>query len=175
MQENNLLRPKTVNSNEYSISDTNSNNKYEIPGYDTVSYWVEQSDVPEIDLMAELPCKMNNAKEKYTPDGRKYIQGSINGISIYAYRNGASLSYSLPKFLRGNNIESIQLWEVKEIHNKMSELLDFSIYKAKVTRIDVAATFIMSQPFEKYLMQLGSLTRFNITPDTNGRYYHNSK
>lgn len=175
IEENKESHSNTVNTNEHSNIDTNTNNRYEIPGYDTVCYWIEQSDVPEIDFMSELPCKMENRKEKNTVDGRIFIRGFIEGIALDVYTNGVSIRVSLPKLLLGNNIESIFLDEVKQAHDKISKMVGFSIYKGKVTRIDVSSTFIMLHPFNGYLMALGSLSRFNEENDNNNRYYFNSK
>lgn len=176
IEANKQAYSNTVNSNEHSNIDTNANNRYEVPGYDTVCYWVEQSDVPEIDFMAELPCRMEKLpEERKKADGRIFLRGFIEGMALDVYPNGVSIRVSLPKLLLGNNIESILLDEVNRAHNRISELLGFSIYKAKVTRIDLSATFIVLHPFNSYLQSLGQLTRFHDETDKNGRYYFNRK
>lgn len=162
-----------VNTNEYSNSQTDSNKRYNIPGYDTISYWVEQYDVPEIDLLAEISCKMKDEQDGTTHSGQTYIEGYIDEIYIRVFQNGIIISVSLPKLILGKNVETIYLDEVKTAHEKISSILGFSIYRAKVTRIDVSSTFIMLHPFDKYLTSLGSISRFNEKPFDNGRYYFN--
>lgn len=162
-----------VNTNEYSNSQTDNNKRYNIPGYDSISYWVEQYDVPEIDLLAEISCKMKDEQDGTTNSGQTYIEGFIDKIYVRVFQNGIIISVSLPKLILGNNVESIYLNEVKKAHEKISSILGFSIYRAKVTRIDVSSTFIMLHPFNKYLSSLGSLSRFNMKHLDNGRYYFN--
>lgn len=176
LEDNKAVHFNTVNSNEHSNIDISDYYRYEIPGYDTVCYWVEQSDVPEMVLLEDLSSDMDEMpKENRDQYGNKYLSGTIKGLKVDLHQNGINIRVSLPKFLLGNNIESIFLDEVKKAHEQISEILGFSIYKARVYRIDLASTFLMLQPFKDYIFQFLSKPRFYSESDKNGLYYFNCK
>ena len=91
---------------------------------------------------------------KASEDRRK---GSLYTVKL---NNGSFFVHiSLPKFLKGNNFESLTLWEIREAINALESSLRISSHLAQVVRIEAAITLPVNLPPSEYMQEWGSFPR----------------
>lgn len=150
--------------------------------YDTVGLRLRAIDVPNVEFLAELPCRFDwvgEYKDKRT--GKLYCPGNLGGLKISVSESGLNIKGgSLSKWYKGNNIEPLNRMEVKLAIEKLSDILHVPLHKAFVTRLDVANTIMVNNPVTAYLSRLGELKGYKRMPVVDGKeeeglYYFQKK
>jgi Replication initiation factor. len=98
--------------------------------------------------------------------------GTLNGLKVQNRPNGCSICGSLPKFLYGNNLKSLDRHTIKEAIDKMETMLHCSIQVAKVTELELGCNFPMSKPVSAYLHKLGDCNFMVRSPLNKGSLYY---
>ncbi|MDN0052182.1 hypothetical protein QVN91_04225 [Bacteroides caecigallinarum] len=125
--------------------------------FDTVHFHVGDGITDFTQLAKYLP----NVKYKVDKYGNILFSNDfIDNLYIELHNGWMICQNSLPKFLLGNNVERINLQQVKEAIEKLSDMLHYDMSKTFVTRIDIADNFSMSENVSKYFSCLGNLQRF---------------
>ena len=81
---------------------------------DSIKLWISAEELTSIDLMAELPLKLNSISTT-TDDktNRIIIRGYLNSLCVIVTVNGVTISGSLSKYYYGNNMYTLSFSEIK--------------------------------------------------------------
>jgi hypothetical protein len=145
--------------------------------YDTLSLWLPSDKAPNIDLLAELPIKLNNLKETHNTNitALPLISGTYKHFFIKVREAGVYMRGSLNKYYHGTNVINLTYNEsVKAIEN-LSEELDLPLKSASVFRIDFSANYSLTHSVNAYYEYLGSAPRYNKLIAPTGITYSNSR
>lgn len=145
--------------------------------YDTLSLWIPSDKAPNVDLMAELPIKLNNLKETHNTNitALPLISGTYKHFFIKVREAGVYMHGSLNKYYHGTNVINLTYNEsVKAIEN-LSEELNLPLKSASVYRIDFSANYSMTYPVNAYYEYFGTARRYSKLIAPTGITYSNSR
>lgn len=135
--------------------------------YDKVKLWCERCDVGE--QYPNIAALLDEAKEQTDLNtGEVRTFGSLEGLKV-SLGSGLSIVGSMPKFLYGSNIYTLDRTATRQAIEKIEDALHISLDKAKVTGFEFGTTFPMKKPPSEYLERLGEmrrLQRYQFNPDT---------
>ena len=103
--------------------------------------------------------------------GETYVTGYLRNLQVYAGERGISIKGSLAKFLNGTNLRTLNRTEVIEAISQIQDALSVNLSKAKVTRLDLAATIETRYPPEAYYPLLGNCPRMYRGTEGSTLYY----
>lgn len=103
----------------------------------------------------------------------KSIEGNILGLRARMTEREFYLCGSICKAHLNNNLETLTRADTKEFFEKISDMLHLPIYKAKVTRLDIAHNLQMNHEIENYFPFLGECNYLIRLPQPNCLYYKN--
>jgi hypothetical protein len=143
---------------------------------DSVNLFLPQSEINEIDALAEIPNYLTNPKERHTGFGVSVV-GNLSNMQVKVKESGVYINGSLPKYLHGHNIITSDYKDVLLAFEKLSDELRIrpeALDKAIVSRVDYAATLAVNSQEIDYFSYLGEKPYFNrFLHDTS--LYYNSK
>lgn len=144
--------------------------------YDTIDFNLKSEFAGNIDLLAEVPLRLENSVEiKHINSNRVTVTGYIDSIKVNVTENRVKIiECSLPKWFLGDNFQTLTRGNTKEAIGKMSDLLHLPIHKADINRIDIAQNFIVKHETDVYYNHLGLLPDFNRLEQNKGIYYNNN-
>ncbi len=87
--------------------------------------------------------------------------GTIEGLKVAIYTGGLSIVGSMPKFLYGSNVYTLDRHKIEQAIEKISDTLHIQTEKAKVTEMEFGTNFMMKYPVADYLTMLGAMPRLN--------------
>ena len=108
------------------------------------------------------------------PTGEYSHSGSLENMKVSVGAATVGMNGSFPKFLHGNNLVSFTRADTERTIEKLSDLLHLPVKESKVSRIDIAANFIMKQPVRDYITLLGEASHFEKRPYCKTGLYYNS-
>lgn len=140
--------------------------------YDTVNFRLLQSEAGgEVNFLSETSCFLDNIGE-HSYDGNVVITGNINGLKVSLNRYQMKVKDgSLCKWFLGDNYQTMGRRDTQRAIEKLSDTLHLPMYKAAITRLDIAQNLIMKHPVEVYLNHLGQLRHATRLQEPNGLYY----
>ncbi len=103
------------------------------------------------------------------------IYGHLRNIRVSITQAGLHLTGSIAKYINGNNLDSINLDQVKDAFNELSDTFEIDIGKSNVTRIDLAANIKLANPVTDYLSILGDSSRLERSFCGNNTLYYQSQ
>lgn len=143
---------------------------------DSIELYLSQDDVRDVDLIAEIPNYLTNPKESY-PAGRVAVKGHLGNMLVTAKEHGLFIKGSIPKYLQGDNIRTSDYEGVLMAFEKLSDNLKIrpdDLKKAKVNRLDMAATLKVNQLETDYFQHLGSKPRYYRYEQGSTVYYNST-
>ena len=108
----------------------------------------------------------------------KCTVGNVKNCIVKLGKGWMSCCGSLPKFYFGNNIQRLTLQQVKEAITLLSAALHVDLFKANITRLDIADNFSMNESVKDYFECLGNipyLKRCYVVEDETLKYGKNIK
>lgn len=140
--------------------------------YDTIKGYqsIESFSNSDKDKMIYLLDDLSEVRDKF---GLSF-KGNYNGLSLKITENRFYLSGSLAKYQLGNNISTLNRSSIQESIESLSEAFKIDFGCMNLTRIDLAANFIMKFPIEMYIDRLISLSYYQKMPYENGLYFMKS-
>lgn len=144
---------------------------------DSVNLYLPQSELSNVDLLAEIPNYLTNLKEYVPKRGGVAVKGNLSNMQVTVKEHGVFINGSLPKYLQGNNIRTSNYQDVLYAFEKMSDELRISpgaLEEAIVRRVDYSATLSVANPEIDYFSYLGEKPYFNRFINNTSLYY-NSK
>lgn len=125
--------------------------------YDTVHFYVGDS----ITDFTTLAKHLSNVL--YTSDENGVLlcaKGYIGSLYVELHLGWMMCRNSLSRFYFGNNVQRMNLQQIKEAIEKLSDMLHYDACMLNVTRVDIADCFSMNRPVAEYFSCLGELSRF---------------
>ena len=141
---------------------------------DTLNISIDRSGIDEnIDLMGEIGARIEI--DPYNSNELK-VEGKLGNLKVVITGMEIRIYGSIAKYLKGDNLETLPLEELKMAIEKLEGKLGIPVRKGRITRVDMAGTFQMKEKPLLYLKKLGWLegfTRGTFSPDT--LYYTRGK
>ncbi len=126
---------------------------------DTVTLILPASEVPNTDLMGEVPVLLSNITEQFNDYGR-LVRGRCGNMVVSVKEEGVKVQCSLPKLLRGHSLGNMGIADVEDSFILISDLLHLPMYKAKVSKFDFAWNLEMDYSPDVYMRYLGRNNRY---------------
>lgn len=137
--------------------------------YDTIHFWIDRT------ILQNNPYRikefLSNVDEYDTTKGY-YIRAGLRNFSVYINDAGVSLKGSLSKFYFGNNIQSLSLDDTYKAIEMLSEMLNISLFDAKITRIDIGAVLITKYAPISYFKYFGNKRYFKRSQYMDNTLYY---
>ena len=117
--------------------------------YDTMKVWLDTLET------CKLEAVLTDYQERVNPKTGDLKQwGELKGLRVRAGGRGIVIEGSLPKYLFGNNLETLTRRATQEAIKSLSDDLHLPVERARVCRFDVAQNFLMKRPVIEYLSAL---------------------
>lgn len=140
--------------------------------YDTVKlcYSLLDNTVPKD---AEVFNNLVNITESIDVDTQStWIRGNAKNMVIRRNNNSITVQGSLPKYLYGNNLQTLQRADTGLIIEQLSDLISTDLSKSRLQRVDFSTNIITEHKPQYYYRFLGNLTRFYRHSDKSSLYYN---
>jgi len=144
--------------------------------YDKVKIWIDRAAAGvQCGAIASTLSGANTQIDHSTGEVKTF--GYIGGLKVCDFLGGVSVTGSLPKFIHGSNIYSLDRKSTARAIEKLSDELHVDVNGASVTGLEFGTNFLMKNPVQDYLCRLGDmprLLRYHFEPKTlyykgNGR------
>lgn len=137
--------------------------------YDKVKIWL-----PNYSIVGEkfptIANYLDNGKEiTDIKTGEIKTTGNKENLKIYESKRGVTIIGSLPKYLNGDNIGTLDIHSTKSAIEKMSDALHIDVNQAKVTEFEFGKNFFVKYPVQDYLSRMGEmpyLCKYHFNPST---------
>ena len=125
---------------------------------DTLNISIDRSGIDEnIDLIGEIGARIEI--DPYNSNELK-VEGKLGNLKVVVTGMEIRIYGSIAKYLKGDNLETLSLEELKMAIEKLEGKLGIPVRKGRVTRVDMAGTFQMKEKPLLYLKKLGWLEGF---------------
>ena len=138
-------------------------------GYDTIHMFIDGYALNKADISILSQRLERGGYNKNT--GEAWSVGNVENLKISVGGAGVSIKGSLSGFYYPNNTILVNRGEVKNAIGAVSDTLHISLNMAKVTRLDIAADFIMKNEPKSYFDILGTLVYFQRLRATQNTLY----
>lgn len=139
-------------------------------GYDTIHMFIDGYALNKADISILSQRLERGGYNKNT--GEAWSVGNVENLKISVGGAGVSVKGSLSGFYYPNNTMLVNRGEVKNAIGAVSDTLHISLNTAKVTRLDIAADFIMKNEPKSYFDILGTLVYFQRLRATQNTLYY---
>ncbi len=138
--------------------------------FDKVSLWVNRAMLG--DDFADLAARLNGGHQTIDNDGAvDGCNGSLENLRVTAKPTGLLVDGSLPKFLYGDNINTLNRGATKEALEKIGDCLGVDVMDAKVFGFEFGTNFYMEKPIAEYLNRLGDMPRMQRVAREGALYF----
>lgn len=129
---------------------------------DTVSLILNREQVPNIDLLAEIPLYLTSITSDGESYGKPTINGKLNSFDVTINEDRVKIrNASLTKYFLGNSLSMMNRSTIKQAFQKMSDALHLPIEKAEVIKFHYAKNIMLNNDVSLYLGYLGNNGRYN--------------
>jgi len=144
--------------------------------YDNIDFNLKREQAGNIDLLAEIPLLLKNTSEHYFDNGASVsITGYIDSLKVNVTDKRVKVSdSSICKWYLPENFQTLTRGDTKRAFEKLSDTLHLPMYKADVTRIDLAQGIIVKHETPVYYNHLGILQYYSRLEQNRGLYYNNN-
>ena len=126
--------------------------------YDKVKLWIDRAMIGG--NFSSIATYLESAKQNTDLEtGEVYTFGKLDRLNVSIYTGGVSIEGSLPKFLLGSNVYTLDRHLTAQAIEKISDYLHISVEKASVTKLEFGTNFLMKHPVVDYLSKLGAMPR----------------
>lgn len=140
--------------------------------YDTTYLRQRQDDMQSrVDFIELLPGLLDNVCFLSRVSGEQCVQGNLDNLIIKANQYSLFVGGSLCKYYLGDNFQILDRKDTRRAIEKLSDTLHLPMNKAIITRVDVAANFIMRYPPSVYFGYLGDCGATTRLLQPNSVYY----
>ena len=142
--------------------------------YDTIHLWLPEEQAGTNSLLSYVPQFLSAITEHQKEGGGGFISGTLgSNYRANVSLNGLSLKGSLAKYYLSDNFQTLTRSDSKRAIQMLSDELHLPIYKAKVTRLDLAQNFLMKYKPEAYYNYLGESQHYQRLSQPKSLYYNN--
>ena len=140
--------------------------------YDKIKIWIDGVTMQD-STQNKIASSLDEAKEQTDIKTGEYkIYGCLNGLKVHIYGGGISVVGSMPKYLNGNNVFSLDRHSIVEAFAKLEDDLHLHLDDAKVTEMEFGNTFIMKKPVTAYLHRFGDISRLKRCQFADSTLYY---
>ena len=79
---------------------------------DSIKLWLKADEITGINLMVELPQKLNNISTTIDKNTNIIIKGYLSNLYVMITEKGVCISGSLSKYYYGNNMYTLSFTEI---------------------------------------------------------------
>lgn len=141
--------------------------------FDTIHLRLRQDDLAGgVNFIESLPYLLTDVSTHQSEAGEVWVRGNLGNLTIRANHFQMSVKDgSLCRWYLGDNFQTMGRGEARRAIECLSDMLHLPMSNAAVTRLDLAANFIMKYPPTTYLDHLGELRYNKRLPQPDGLYY----
>ncbi|MGY6522423.1 MAG: phage/plasmid replication domain-containing protein [Mongoliitalea sp.] len=141
---------------------------------DTLHIWLPSEKIGKIDINI-FSQNLQGIEEIRSEFGEYKLRGRLKNLNVLLTQTGISIKGSLPKFYQGNNLKDLTIEEIKLALQKIENDLSISLYKAKITRIDIGFNLAMKYEPKFYFTGLGEKSQMHRSMiNSTSLYYTNT-
>jgi hypothetical protein len=142
--------------------------------YDTLYLWLPNEAIKESGYLQRVPTLLSNAKETSKQDtGEVYFTGSILGMSAIVSDAGISLKGSICKSYLNDNFKTLTRQDTQRAIEQIQDITYLPINLAKISRMDFAQSFTVSQDPNLFYQFLGECNNYKRIAQPKSLYYQN--
>jgi len=119
---------------------------------------------------------LENPEYRYNPKSELYYTvGKLRNLRVVQYSRSVSISGSLTKFIKGDNLQNITTLETRFGIQELSDLLKVPVGKADLYQVDIAANIEVDLPIIAYISSMGETNHYKMLPyPRTGLMYKNN-
>lgn len=137
---------------------------------DTVKLYLDKGSAGNVDLLAEIPCYLDNYSEVHNK-GEIKLCGMLDNFKLTVKDTGVSLSGSLAKYYLKDNFNTLLRNDIKLAIEKLSDKLHLPVENAKIYRLDIAQNYVVKQKPELYFNDFGDCKNYQRLLNEHSLYY----
>jgi hypothetical protein len=143
--------------------------------YDTIHFLLKETSINGgftdnvVERVGDILTDINERYNRYT--GELFLQGKLRNLTISVSTDQLKIMGSLQKFVKGNQLLPLNITEVKQGIQQLSDLLGLPIERSKITRMDIAQNIVTDYEPVRYYPFLGVATRYRREPINRSIYY----
>ncbi len=139
---------------------------------DTISLTLRKEQLPNIDLLAEIPLYLTSISSEGLSYGKSTVNGKLGSFDVTINEDRIKIrNASLTKYYLGNSLSMMGRGAIKQAIEKMSDVLHLPIEKAEVQKFDFAKNIMLNNDVSLYLKYLGNYSHFKRLEQPNGINY----
>lgn len=139
---------------------------------DTISLTLRKEQVPNIDLLAEIPLYLTSISTEGFSYGKSTVNGKLGSFDVTINEDRIKIrNASLTKFHLGNSLSMISRDGIKQAFEKMSDTLHLPIKKAEVQKFHYPKNIMLNYDVCLYLKHLGNYSHYNRLEQPYGINY----
>lgn len=143
--------------------------------YDTIQWYVRRDNVLELSIHNLTLAIPNFMLATDNRSGLLVGRGYYRNLRIHITPKFVRVSGSVPRFLHGTNLKTIDLSELASFFKWFTDVLGIYMQDIIITRIDIAANLKMEYPPICYFDYLGESTYMERVQWTTSLYYKQDK
>lgn len=127
--------------------------------YDKIKFWL-----PNYSIVGEYSSTIANyldrgKEETDIETGEVRLSGNLDNLKIFESARGLTITGSLPKYLFGDNIRTLDKHSTRRAIEKISDALHTDVSRASVTEFEFGANFPVRHLVQEYLAKMGEMPR----------------
>ena len=139
---------------------------------DTINLILRKEQVPNIDLLAEIPLNLTNITSDGISYGKPTIYGKLSNFDVSINEDRIKIgNASLTKYYLGNSLAMMSRSSIQQAIEKISDDLHLPMKIANVTEFHFPKNLMLNNDVSLYLKYLGNYPRFNRLEQPNGINY----
>ena len=141
--------------------------------FDTIHFRLRQDDLASrVDFLRDIPGLLTDVAITERDNGEIWAKGSLGNLTIRANPYSVSVrDGSLCKWYLGDNFQVLDRADTERAIEALSDHLHLPMARAAITRVDVAAGFIVQYPPKVYFDHLGQMRQTKRLQQPDGVYY----
>ncbi|MBK9671491.1 MAG: hypothetical protein IPO70_04400 [Bacteroidetes bacterium] len=119
---------------------------------DTISLILKKEEVPNIDLLAEIPLYLTSISSEGKSFGKSTVNGKLSSFDVTINEDRIKIrNASLTKFYLGNSLSMVSGATIKRAIAKMSDTLHLPIERARGANFIFAKNIMLNNEVNLYL------------------------
>ena len=140
--------------------------------YDTVYMKLCSYEIPGVSLLEEIPGYLDSVTGEHIFNGSPVLTGCLGSLGVSIEPGALRINRgSLCKWFLGDNVGKMSRGDTKRAIERLSDSLHLPMYRAIITRFDVAQNLIMKYPAAVYANHLGMLRNATRLQEPDCLYY----
>lgn len=141
--------------------------------FDTIHFRLSSEDMESrVDFLREIPGSLTDVTTSERDNGEIWVKGALGNLSVIVNPYSVFVGYgSLCKWYLSDNFKVLDRADTERAIKALSDQLHLPMERARVTRVDIAAGFVMKYPAKVYFDHLGQMRATTRLQQPDGIYY----